>query len=563
MRALSPRRLRALAGTLTAALAAIAAFAPGAQAAPACPLGLGSVEDAKPNKLYVYFPPVADPSFPEFGGDGYRTSPAAPFDVRQLAGYTGTDAELRQAITDVVADAFCEFNVKVIPTQAPPPATSLRRVTVAVGTDGTPTGRSSLADLLDFGDAGPVGYGRVWAQTAGSYATVQQWANAIGGAVAHTAGHTYGLTHQAGDVAAPQGSGVRRHLGNDSFATLAATAGLSVQTMHSWELVNPNSAAAHRFRVTFLTTQQSPVVPQAYAGRRSPWGAPQLTRSGRRRFKGKSYHRFRLTWSAGKAWDGPVAGQVAGGDDFQVGATFSGVRAGAPSPVIVTRSELLDGAGRPLRLQPRLPGYDAGTLSKRDGGLDVKFWSGGGRSRLEDVVARELPRVLSIDAMVRGARFVDPFGAPFSAYSGTEHELLQRSPVLRRGQSVAVEVGAMGEGRHVLDAPTQDTCASGDGGSAPDVATCRPAWNAGLFPATTVYLTARVVEPRARRWDRKRRRYVRRPLVSRVHYQLAGLHPDLNRNRVDDAIDVASGRSRDGNADGVPDEAQRRRRPSR
>jgi hypothetical protein len=40
------------------------------------------------------------------------------------------------------------------------------------------------------------------------------------------------------------------------------------------------------------------------------------------------------------------------------------------------------------------------------------------------------------------------------------------------------------------------------------------------------------------------------------------IHPDLNENRVDDAVDIASGKSRDRNDDGVPDEAQRRRRPN-
>jgi hypothetical protein len=37
---------------------------------------------------------------------------------------------------------------------------------------------------------------------------------------------------------------------------------------------------------------------------------------------------------------------------------------------------------------------------------------------------------------------------------------------------------------------------------------------------------------------------------------VAGRHPDLNRNEVDDTIDILDGRSNDRNQDGVPDEVQ-------
>lgn len=100
----------------------------------------------------------------------------------------------------------------------------------------------------------------------------------------------------------------------------------------------------------------------------------------------------------------------------------------------------------------------------------------------------------------------------------------------------------------------------GDSAAGPDSAACKPDWNVGLFPATTLYLTARVVQPNARQWDPRRKRYVRKDLVSRVFYQVGGIHPDLNKNRVDDAVDIASDASQDRNDDGVPDEAQRRRR---
>ncbi len=47
-----------------------------------------------------------------------------------------------------------------------------------------------------------------------------------------------------------------------------------------------------------------------------------------------------------------------------------------------------------------------------------------------------------------------------------------------------------------------------------------------------------------------------RAVESHLYYQIAGRHPDLNRNGIDDFIDIAGGRSKDANGDGVPDEVQ-------
>ncbi|HEY8022230.1 MAG TPA: hypothetical protein VIH93_14085, partial [Thermoanaerobaculia bacterium] len=43
---------------------------------------------------------------------------------------------------------------------------------------------------------------------------------------------------------------------------------------------------------------------------------------------------------------------------------------------------------------------------------------------------------------------------------------------------------------------------------------------------------------------------------SKLFYQVAGRHPDLNHNGIDDAIDIYRGTSKDANHDGVPDEVQ-------
>jgi hypothetical protein len=78
-----------------------------------------------------------------------------------------------------------------------------------------------------------------------------------------------------------------------------------------------------------------------------------------------------------------------------------------------------------------------------------------------------------------------------------------------------------------------------------------------LFPSTTVYVTATVVDLAARHWDRATASFVVGPVESHLFYQFAGQHPDLNRNGVDDCIDIATGVSKDPNHDGVPDEAER------
>ena len=56
--------------------------------------------------------------------------------------------------------------------------------------------------------------------------------------------------------------------------------------------------------------------------------------------------------------------------------------------------------------------------------------------------------------------------------------------------------------------------------------------------------------------DPQLKRYVVGDVSTRLYLQVAGRHPDLNRNKVDDAIDIVSERSRDLNRDGVPDEVQ-------
>ena len=179
-----------------------------ARAAPTCPLSYGSTDAAKAEKLFLYFPATDDATFPAYATN---VSPARAFDVAALNSSIGTTAALRDRIYDVVADDYCEFNVQVLETTtnpatlaSPPP----RRVTVAIGSDanGSTWGQ---AQEVDIGDAIDIDFARVWAGTytvcegsdpttgtcttgslTGANATLDRWAQAIGGTSAHEAGHT-------------------------------------------------------------------------------------------------------------------------------------------------------------------------------------------------------------------------------------------------------------------------------------------------------------------------------------------------------------------------------------
>jgi hypothetical protein len=571
-------------------LVAVAVTAPSAEAAPACPISYGSADDAKPNKLYMYYPAASDPTFPEFGAvGGGPTSPATPFDTSLLTSYTGTADDLRNGTNDVVIDDFCEFNVQVRPTTTAPPATFPRRVTIAVGTESEPGGRWGRANLVDTGDPTPLGFARVWAGTyqnsagfpggalEGANSTVNRWSRAIGGTAAHEAGHTYGLSHNTttlpgeddfgrhlmpagSDVSQEERAGYRRHFSDTEFSTLASNVGLSIQTMHNWDLVNPNSQTAHQFRMTFLSPQESPVLSWSYAGSRSPWINPTVSTYGTQTFKGTTYNRFRIRWSTADPWSGGPDGQVPGGGEFHVGATFSGVDFNDPDPIIITNSELLDDDGDPLPLKPRLPGYDTGTLDSDDGSFDINFTNFASEFvAIQNVVVRRLPRVLSIEEMVSGGDLRDPFGEPFTALS-RPRVVLKESRPLGRKRGVSVRVARMSAERDILE-EVDAKCEASDSPVPGDTdGPCKAGFNASLFPSTTFLITADAVAAPTRVYDARRKRFVRKSLTTRIYYQVGGIAPDLNRNRVDDAIDIEFGDSDDDNEDGVPDDAQRRRR---
>ena len=610
--------LRPVQRPLSLAAPLLLAFFGQAFAAPSCPIESAAIEAAKANKLYLYFPTADDAGFPASGCTlGTATcfltndnvKPLKAFDISTLTSYTGNVSDLRDRITDVVTDDYCEFNVKVIQTTSLPPTTFARRVTVGIGTDGNGSGLYGEAQEVDTGDAIGADYARVWALTYqqisgapggalnGANSTVERWAFSIGGTAAHEAGHTYGLTHANGatvlpgedpegthimptgpDVTPEERAGSRRHFDDTSFGILAANVGLSVETIHNWDFTNPNSVDAKRIRFDLLSTQPALTLSWWYGGNLSPWTTPVVSGPiGVTTFRGVVYNRFQVTWSTGQNWANGAPGTVPAGANFHVGAAFSGVDFTTPDPVIVAKVNLLDGSGNPLTLQPRMIGYDAGALDAADGALRLSLFNIDNPTRVlqvRNLQVFQLPRVASIEAMVPGARLVSWQGLPVLpwkmghrlACAGGDYGSGCSAKLGRTPASIAVS--KLAQGRHIAQR-FDGACLQGpppaglgnaprDSVKSPDVNECPNAgFSLDLFPATMLYITATIVDPAALHWDVTTKKMIVGPVTSQVFYQLAGRHPDLNRNGVDDYIDIATGTSKDPDHTGVPGEVKR------
>jgi len=584
-------------GIATAVLVLVGGTA--AIAAPQCYVSYGGV---KPNKLYLYFPTASDATYPEFGTaiGAPATSPAHAFTVTDLTSYTGTAADLRNAIYDVVADDYCEFNVEVIQTTTAPPTTSANRNTVAVTTDdGTAAGGLfGLAQNVDTGDPTAVDFAYVWGATYqglfggaggalnGANSTLERWARSIGGTAAHEGGHNYGLSHNDGLTLATgedplvhhimaSGShysgedraGYRRHFSDHEYSVLASNVGLSVQTVWNWDFVNPNAETATKLQMDFLSTQSSLSVSGPYNGSESPWVNPTVsTPLGTQVFKGVTYNRFQVTWSAGQAWDGHVpggpgptpgaSGQVAGGASFHVGTGFSGVDYNLPNPIIITNVTLFNSSSVALALHPRVAAFDSGALDAADGVFRVQAMNvGGAPLQISGVRVQFLPRLLTIGAMMAGnERMLDVRNQPFSAFGPAKP--VGRIQSIGEGRTVAFPIARLIDKRQVVQNVTADDCKSEDRMKGRDVVNCKPGITVSLFPATSTYLAATVVDPNAKHWDIKAKKYVTGPVTSHAFLQFVGRHPDLNRNGTDDYVDILTKKSTDPKRNGVPNDAK-------
>lgn len=565
-----------------------------AQAVPTCThLGYGSAASVKPNKLYLYFPPSDDASYPEFGVSGLVTSPAHRFDVTELTSYTGTSAALQGAIFDVVTDDYCEFNVEVIATTTSPSGGPARRNTVAIGTDAvwSPTSWTwGLAQNVDTGDPTVVDFARVWAGTYqktagaaggalnGANSTLDRWARSIGGTAAHEGGHNYGLSHgdglvlRAGEdvlthhvMAAGSNfsdenrAGYRRHFSDNEYSILAANVGLSVQTMWNWDFVNPNAQTATRLRMTFLSNQPSLTIAGPYTGSLSPWSAPTVSAPlGTQLYRGVTYNRYQVTWSTGQAWGGGAAGQVVGGATFHVGTGFVGVNYNTPDPIIITQVDLLDSGGTVLALHPRLIDFDSGALDAGDGSFAINAINFQAAPLiLSDLRVSMFARQLSINAMVPGdARATDIFGQPMRPWRDTRVPV--RTAAVSARADVRIPIASLRDERQYVQRVDQASCARYDRSAGPDTRGCRTGMTVSLFPSTAVVVSATVTDPNARHWDPRRRAYVTGPVTTRIFYQIVGIHPDLDGNRIDDYVDIATGRAPDQDRNGVIDRVQSR-----
>jgi hypothetical protein len=240
-----------------------------------------------------------------------------------------------------------------------------------------------------------------------------------------------------------------------------------------------------------------------------------------------------------------------------VGASFSSVDFTTPDPIIITQVTLFDGSNSALALHPRHLGYDSGTIGTADGVLNIHFFNfAAAPLLLRNVVVQDLPRVMSLNAMVVGGKMEDPYGLPFQPFPGGIRKVELSPAPIGRGQSLAVPVAKLSQRRYIDEVITEKDCYTEDRLKGRDTSRCIPGRSISLFPATTTFITAQVVDPSAKYWDSSKRQYVIGPLTSTLFFQIEGRHPDLNKNGVDDYIDIASGRSKDENHDGVPDEVQ-------
>lgn len=556
-----------------------------------CPTEDPAIDTAKSNKLFLYFPTSSDSNFPNYTANA---GPVPAFDVAALSPGIGTTAQLIDQIHTVVVDDYCEFNVQVLATttnpasMASPPA---KRVTVAIGADNT--GAWGQAQEVDIGDTIAVDFARVWAGTytsceggtltpgfcspsgalTGANATLAHWAQAIGGTAAHEGGHTYGLSHTDDDPPDDQGmqqgpaptpgedafnrhlmpagynlsgadrANYRRHFSNRGYGLLASNVGLSVETMHNWDLVNPNAESASSLTMDFLSTQSSMSLTWAYGGNLSPWLNPTVSASmGTTVFKGVTYNKFRLTWSASNpAWHTSAPGVVAGGAVFHIGAAFAGVDFNTPDPIIIQDVTLLDAGHNALNLHPRLPSYDAGSLDGASGDAAVNFNAPAGAPQMRMVQAAvyQLPRLATIESMVGEGRPLTRDGEvirPWTSVTCPEGELGERglrcvfanrkdaphvSVIHRLGEPNVIDCKAPG----LRDNPPTRVADPGphDSVRAPDY---EGPYCAGEqydpFPSATVYVVARFVDPQAKHYDPVKKDYVTGPLTTKVFYQFAG-----------------------------------------
>ncbi|MEQ9498306.1 MAG: hypothetical protein RIT81_15645 [Deltaproteobacteria bacterium] len=553
----------------------------------------GALATAKSTSLYLYYPTSSDSSFPSWTALGIDTSPAEDFDAADLDSGIGTSNQVRNRITELVRNDYCEFSVDVSATTTAPSPTESQWQVIAVGSDSNGIGLFGVAEAVDTDNADPQDYARVWAgefgsacsgSLSGTNSTRERWSRGIASTVAHEAGHNFGLAH--GNSAPVAGSGedgqdnhllatgstgltcnervsLDRHFSDTSFGILAHNLGLNLKTLHNWDFVNPNDTDAHSMKIIVLSKEASLSVGWWYNGSLSPWRDPTIASTGASRtFHGEVYNEFELTFSTPKSWSGGANGVAPGGVEFHTGASFP-----EDGAVIVYETRLFDSSGTQLPLAPRIFGYDSGVpADTTDGTFELTFFNAANIDlELRDVRIVGLARQLSLEAMVPNAEMTSRRGARVATVRLPRVERRKEPRGIRAGESMTFGLARLTDPRPIdirysaNDCPQGSVGASGDLNSG-EVEYCKKGNALSLFPATYVYVVATVVERNAKVWSPERREFVTRDLESRIYYQRAGIKPDLNDNGLDDLLDIREGRSKDGNENGIPDEAEQRKK---
>ena len=338
----------------------------------------------------------------------------------------------------------------------------------------------------------------------------------------------------------------RRHISDRTYGLLATNVGLSIQTMHNWDLVNTNAASASSLAIDFLSTQPTVTISWSYTGSLSPWNNPTVSGPmGTTVFKGTTYNRFRITWASGNpAWAGGSPGVLPGGAPFHIGATFTGVDFNAPDPIIIRNVTLFDASSAALTLHPRLPMYDAGAVDAADGTFALNFFGDAASTLvLQDAVVFNLPRPAAIESMIGNGRPfafdktpIRPWAArkckPESPREGTRCVIGNISD--QPNVSVTHKLGE----KNVYDCSNgvpkvrraQDTEAKDDYEGPICAGTVRDP-----FPSTTVYVIATFVDPNVEHYDQKTGKYITGPVTSKVFFQFAGIR-DLRRYAKDQRV---------------------------
>ena len=364
-------------------------------------------------------------------------------------------------------------------------------------------------------------------------------------------------------------AGTHRHFSDQSYALLAHNIGLNIMTVYNWDFTNPNAEDAHAIEIVLLTTSPTLTLSTWWNGSRSPWRDPTITSTcmNCRTFQGSTYNEFKLNFSVAKSWTNGPDGVVPGGEEFHIGAGFS-----ESALAIVYDTKLKDSGGSDLTLHPRMAGFDHGVLDLASGDFEMNMFNtdaAAGDLIVRNMQIQFLPRLVDINSMVQGEPLRDVRGTPVKPQAICDPKRCKPRKDFDLKNSKGFFLGKVSDDRFV-DIRHHDTdCEPGvvysgaspggdmEGGS---MRYCLDkGYSLSMFPSTSVYVTATIVDPNARHFDKNSGTYVNGPLESKVFYQFVGMVPDLNKNGIDDLIDIREGTSRDDDGNGVVDEVEKAR----